>query len=105
MVDLGLWPVELDDQQRLDVERVAGVDEFLGRMDRRLVHHLHAAWNNARPDDLADARAGILGRGETDEHGAGGLWLAQNPHRHLSDDAEQAFRAGDDAEEIIPPSV
>ena len=48
MVDLGLRPVELDDQQRLDVERIAGMDELLGRMDRRPVHHLHAAGNDAR---------------------------------------------------------
>ena len=43
MIDLGARPVELDDQQRLDVERIAGMDEFLGRMDRGPVHHLHAA--------------------------------------------------------------
>ena len=43
MIDLGRRPVELDDQQRLDVERIAGMDEFLDRVDRRPVHHLHAA--------------------------------------------------------------
>ena len=43
MIDLGRRPIELDDQQRLDIERIAGMDEFLDRVDRRLVHHLHAA--------------------------------------------------------------
>ncbi len=35
VIDLGLRAVELDDQQRLDVERIAGVHEFLGGVDRR----------------------------------------------------------------------
>ena len=35
MIDLGRRAVELDDQQRLDVERIAGVDELLDGVDRR----------------------------------------------------------------------
>src|SRR6516165_3444720 len=35
MVDLRRRAVELDDQQRLDIERVAGLDKSLGRVDRR----------------------------------------------------------------------
>ena len=35
MIDLGLRAVEFDDQQRLDVERIAGMDEFLDRVDGR----------------------------------------------------------------------
>ena len=65
VVDLGLRAVELDDQQRLDVERIAGMDELLDRMDRRPVHHLHAARNDAGADDAGDAFAGILGRRES----------------------------------------
>ena len=60
VVDLGLRAVELDDQQRLDVERIAGMHEFLDRMDRRPVHHLHAARDDAGADDPADAFAGVL---------------------------------------------
>ena len=62
VIDLGLRAVELDDQQRLDVERIAGMDELLDRVDRRLVHHLHAARNDAGPDDPGDAIAGLLRR-------------------------------------------
>ena len=62
MVDLGARAVELDDQQRLDVERIAGMDEVLGRVDRRAVHHLHAAGNDAGADDAGDAGAAVLGR-------------------------------------------
>jgi hypothetical protein len=35
VVDLGRRAVEFDDQQRLDIERIAGMDEVLGRVDRR----------------------------------------------------------------------
>ena len=47
-VDLDAGTVEFDDQERLDVERIAGMDEGFGGVDRRLVHHLHAARNDAR---------------------------------------------------------
>jgi hypothetical protein len=46
-VDLDRGPVELDDQKRGDVERIADADERLGRVDRRRVHHLHAGGDDA----------------------------------------------------------
>ena len=67
MIDFGARTVELDDQQRLDIERIAGMDEFLGCVDRRAIHHLHAARNDAGADDARNAFAGIFGRGETDQ--------------------------------------
>ncbi len=100
-VDLDAGTVEFDDQQRLDVERIAGMDEGFGGVDRRLVHHLHAARNDAGADDPRDAFAGRLDLGETDHQRAGGLRLLQDPHRDLGDDAEQAFRPGDDAHQIV----
>ena len=60
MIDLGRRAVEFDDQQRLDVERIAGMDELLDRVDRRPVHHLHAAGDDAGADDGRDACAGIF---------------------------------------------
>ena len=70
MVDLRLAAVELDDQQRRRVERIAGVDEGLGGLDGWPVHDLHAAGNDARADDAGDAVAGALDRGEADEQRA-----------------------------------
>ncbi len=67
VVDLDLRPVQFDDQQGLDIERIADVDESLGGMDRRAVHHLHAAGDDAGADDRGDAIAGILGCGEADQ--------------------------------------
>ena len=98
MVDLGRRAVELDDQQRLDVERITGVDEFLGRVDRRLVHHLHAARDDAGADDARDAVAGVFRRREADQHRARGLRLLQDAHGDFGDDAEQP------SEPVIRPS-
>ena len=35
MVDFGARAIQLDDQERLDIERIAGMDEFLGGVDGR----------------------------------------------------------------------
>ena len=96
-VDLGLGAVEFDNQQRLDVQRVAGVDERFGRVDGRTVHHLHTARNDAGADDLCDAIAGGLVRGEADQQCARGGGFGQDAHRHLGNDAEQALGPADDA--------
>ena len=101
VIDLGDRTVELDDQNGVDVERIARMDEFLDRMDRRLVHHLHAAGDDAGGDDAADAGAGFFDGGKADQHGAGAFGLAQNPHRDLGDDAEQPLGADHDAEQIV----
>ena len=105
VIDLGRGAVEFDDQQRLDVERIAGMNELLGRVDRGLVHHLHAAGNDAGADDARDAFAGILGARKADQHRARGLGLFQEPHRDFGDDAEQSLRAGDDAEQIVAAGI
>src|SRR5262249_48358131 len=101
MVDLRLGPVELDDQQRLDIERVAGVDELFGGVDRGPVHHFHSAGNDAGADDAADAFAGVLRRRKADQHRARAFGLAQDAHGDLGDDPEQALGAGDDPEQIV----
>src|SRR5208282_4878109 len=105
MIDLGARAVEFDDQQRLDVERIAGMDEFLGGMNGGAVHHLHAARNDAGADDPSDAVAGILRGGETDQRGARGFRFFQDAHRHFGDDAEHAFRAGDDTQQIVAAGI
>ncbi len=65
MIDFGLAAVELHDQQRFDIERIAGVDEILRRMDGEPVHHFHAAGNDAGGDDRGDAIGGALDRWES----------------------------------------
>ena len=46
--DLLLRALDLDDQQRLDVERVAGMGERLAHLDRRPVHVLDRDRDDAR---------------------------------------------------------
>ena len=101
LVDLDAWAVEFDDQQRLDVERIAGMDEGFGGVDRRLVHHLHAAGNDAGADDFGHALAGRLDFRKADHQRPRRLRLLQDPHRDFGDDAEQAFGAGDDAHHVV----
>ena len=105
MVDFHLRPIELDDQERLHVERIAGMHEFLGGLDRRLVHHLHAARDDAGADDAADALAGILRGCESDQQRAGAFRLPEDAHGHLGDDAEETLRAVDDAEKVVAAGV
>ena len=93
--------IEFDDQQRLDVERIAGMDKGFGGVDRGLVHHFHAAGDDAGADDARDAFAGSLDLRKADHQRARGFRLLQDPHRDLGDDAEQAFGAGDDAHQIV----
>jgi hypothetical protein len=101
MIDLGRRAVEFHDQQRLDIERVACMDKILGRVDRRPVHHLHAAGDDARADDVGDALAALLAGRETDQKRSRRLRLFQDAHGDLGDDAKQTFRAGHDAEQVI----
>ena len=105
MIDLGARPVELDDQQRLDVERIAGMNELLGGVDRGPIHHLHAAGNDAGADDAGDAFAAVLGSSKADERRPRAFRFLQDAHRHFGDDAEQPLRAGDDAEEIVAAGI
>ena len=105
MIDLGLRTVELDDQQRLDVERIPGVHELLDCMDRRTVHHFHAPGNYPGADDSADAGAGMLGRREAHQHGTRTFRLPEDAHGDLGDDAEQSLGAGDDTEQVVAAGV
>ena len=61
-IDLVLGALHLDDQQRLDVERIAGGDEMLADMDRGPVHEFERHGNDAGADDGGDAGAGRLVR-------------------------------------------
>ena len=101
LVDLDARTIELDDQQRLDVERIARMHKGFGGVDRGLVHHLHAARDNAGADDAGDAFAGRLDLGKAHHQRPRRLRLLQDPHRDFRDDAEQPLGARDDAHQIV----
>jgi hypothetical protein len=70
-------------------------------MDRGTVHHLHAGWNDAGGDDARHAIAGrVRPVGEGDQQGAH-VRLLQDAHGDFGDNAEQAFRAADEAEQVV----
>ena len=87
VVDFDLGPVQFDDQQRLHVERIAGVDEVLGGVDGGFVHHLHAAGDDAGADDGGDAVAGAFVGRKAQKQRPGGFRLLQDADRDLGDDA------------------
>ena len=69
------------------------------------VHHFHAARNDAGRDDVGHALPGILAGRKADQHGARRLGLLQDAHGHFGDDAEQALRAGHQAQQVIALAV
>ena len=75
--------------------------EILGRLDRRAVHHLHAARDDAGGNDLGHAIARGLVRGESDEQRLGGVGPAQDAHRDLGDHPQQSLRAGQHPEKVV----
>ena len=101
MIDFGLASVEFDDQQRFAIERVAGVDEGFGRRDRWPIHDLHSAGNDPAADDRGDAVARALDRGEADQKRPRARRFRQDADGDFGDDAEHAFGADHDAEQII----
>ena len=69
-VDLVLRALHLDDQQRLDVERIAGLDEMLADMDGGAVHEFERHGDDAGGDDGGDAGARRLVGVEAEQHRA-----------------------------------
>src|SRR5690606_5490124 len=105
LVDLDLRAVELDDQERFDVERITDADERLRGMNRRAVHHLHAGRHDPFADDRRDARAGLLDAREADEKRPRAFRTAQDPDGDLGHDTDQPLRADDETEPIVMTAV
>ena len=105
VADLDLGPVQFDDQQGLDVEGIAGMDKLLGSVDRRFVHHLHAAGDDPGTDDRTDAIPRRLAGGEPEKQGACRLRLLKDTQGHFGNDPEQALGSGDQAQKIVPFAV
>ena len=102
VVAFGGGAIDLDNQQRADIERVADLDEGFGGVDRGAVHHLHAGGDDPFADDLRHAGAGAFGIGEADQHRARGFGFGQDAHGHFGDDAEQPFGADHHAQQVQP---
>src|SRR5215211_2499178 len=102
--DLGLGPVELDDQDGAGLGE-AGRDLFLYRLDGEGVHHLDGRGHYAAADNPGDGPAGLLGVLERGQERSYGLRLAQDPERYLGGDAQRTLRAHEGAEELVARCV
>ena len=102
---LGVRALDLDDQHRLDIERIAGVGEILADVDRRLVHVLHRHRNDAGADDRGDALARVLDRIEAEQNRARPFRQRNEAHDRLGHDAQLALGAADEAEEVVAGRV
>ena len=102
--DFGDGTVEFDEEKRA-AHRIVGVDGGFGGLDGERVHHFDGGGQHAGGDDAADGSAGFVGAGESGKqrlHGFGALDDAEN---HFCGDAESAFGADENAEEIVAGSV
>ena len=59
-VHFGLRAFDLDNQQRFDIERIAGMGEGLADFDGRLVHEFDGDGDQAGADDVGNAGAGVF---------------------------------------------
>ena len=100
--DIGLHAVGVDDQDGLGAGGIAGRVVGFDRFGGAPVHELHRGRHNAVGDDGGDAGARIGHGVEAGQQGAGHRRLAQDLHRHFHHHAQQAFRAGDQAQQIKP---
>ena len=73
--------VDLDEQHRRGVARVAGADVVLDRAGDLGVHHLERGGHDPRGDDPAHRGAGVLDRGEVEQQRADRGRVRREPHR------------------------
>ena len=109
LVDLGLHlfrgSVGFAKKDRLGVERIAGMHEWLDRADGKPVHHFEARRNDARGDDC---RHRLSRLGQVVERGEDHLCLprfGRQVHGHLGDDRQQALRSVDQCEQIVAGTI
>ncbi len=78
---------------------------MLDRAHGRLVHHLQTGRNDARSDDRADRRAGLLHVVEGGQRDLRELWLGAQLDGDLGDHRQQAFAAANEREQIVAGAV
>ena len=102
--DFGDGAIEFDEEEGA-AHGVVGVDGGFGGLDGEVVHHFDGGGQHASGDHAANGGAGFVGAGECGEerlHGFGALDDAEN---HFCGDAESAFGADENAEEIVAGRV
>ena len=100
LVDVGRRAVQLAQQDCGGVGGIAGVDVRLGGREGEIVHHLESGRNDPRGDDRRHRLAAGAHTGEGGQQDARVGRQGQKLDRHLGDDAEQAFRTGDQGHQV-----
>ncbi|MNZ08209.1 hypothetical protein D3C78_250040 [compost metagenome] len=81
------------------------MDEVLGGADRQVVHHLQAAGDDPGSDDLGHCPAGVLDAVEAGQQHPRHLGLGQQLDGDFGDDAEHAFGAGEQCQQVETGAV
>jgi hypothetical protein len=93
--------IHLAQEQRLAVERIAGVDEGLGGLDGEPVHHFQTGGNDAGGNNVADRGAGVGDVIEACQHHLRPLRARQQLDRDFGDHRQHAFRAGQQSQQVV----
>ncbi|MCY1385138.1 hypothetical protein D9M69_734820 [compost metagenome] len=81
------------------------MDKVFGGANRQVIHHLQATRDDAGSDDVAYGTTGLLHRVEAGQQDPRHLWLGQQLDGHFGDDAEHAFRAGEQGQQVETGTV
>ncbi len=77
------------------------MDEILGRLDGRGVHHFKTARNDPVGNDPGNAIAALLATVKAKQKRARRFRLSQNAHRDFGNDAKQPFGPGNHPQKVI----
>src|SRR5580700_7947071 len=102
--DFGDGAVELDEEKGAAVG-VVGVDGGFGGLDGESVHHFDGSGEHASGNDAADGGAGFVGAREGGEEGLHAFGALDDAENHFCGDAESAFGADENAEEVVAEGV
>ena len=102
IVDPGVEPVDLGEQHRGGVGRVAGTDVVLDRPGDPLVHHLHGSGDDAGGDDGADRVGRIAHVVERQQHRSHRRRALGESHGDPRGDAQRALAADEHATQVEP---
>jgi hypothetical protein len=100
--DIGLHAIGVDDEDAFGATRIAGLVIVFDRFCGAAVHELHGGRHHAVGDDGGNAFAGRHHGGKGRHERARYRRLAQDLHHNFDNHAQQAFAAGDQAQQVEP---